>query len=210
MAIIANYSDLNTEIANFIDIGSMTADIPLFIQLAEGEIKSDLDLVETQAIATANTSITSQMLSLPLYFSSPVRLHINVTDANGAISKYPVKFTTPDGLSSHYSSTAQRPRYAAVVDGQLQFNCISDVVYETEFLYNKLTSLDGTTNTTNEIFPIFLNCYLYGALKHAAIFSQEDSDIYERQYDIFIAKIKKKNKKKKYPGPLRANTRYSK
>ena len=210
MALITQYSELKTEIANYIDYDSLTADIPLFIQLAETEIKSDLDLVDSQAIATADTSTSSQYLALPSYFSSSIRMHINVTDSNGNVEQYPVTFTTAEGLNSYYTSTAQRPRYVAIVDGQLEFNCVPDDAYEIEFLYNKLTSLDGTTNTTNELFPTFLNCYLYGALKHAALFVQEDETNYERQYEVFIKKIKRQNKKKKFPAPLRPNTRYSK
>ena len=202
---ITNYSELNTSIVNFMDDSDLSAYIPDFISLAESEIKADLELIETSTIATASTSTTDQYVALPDYFSSPIRLHINYND-----EIYEVKFTTPDGLNRKFTSNAQRPTYVSVVDGQLEFNCVSDQAYEIELLYHKLTSIDGTTNTTNEVFPLYLNCYLYGALKHGAIFVKEDSSIYERQYEIFIEKIKLKNRRKKYPAPLRATTRYSK
>jgi len=204
MAIITNYTELNTEIANVLDYSSLTADIPLFIQLAETEIKADLDLIESQAIATASTSTTSQYLALPTYYANPIRAHINYSD-----EQYSITFTTAEGLNKRWTSSNRMPKYVAVVDGQLEFDCVPDQAYEVEFLYNKLTTLDATS-LTNEIFPTFLNCYLYGALKHAAIFIKDDHTIYQGQYEYFVNKIKNKNKKKKYPAPLRPNTRYSK
>jgi len=199
-----NYTELKTSIADFLDDAELTSYIPDFIRLAEAEIKADLDLIETESIITDSTSTTDHYLSLPTYFSSPIRMHINYSG-----EQYPVKFTTPEGLNDRYTTAEQMPRYVSLVDGQFEFNAISDQAYEVEILYNKLTTLDGTS-LTNEIFPTFLNCYLYGALKHGAIFIKEDESTYERQYEIFIGKISKKNRKKKHPRPLRATTRYSK
>lgn len=206
---LADYNDLTTEIANWVDMPTSQLTEADYITLAEADIKADLDLFETQGIETADLSTSSHYLALPDYFSSPIRMHINVTDSNGNVTQYPVTFTTADGLNKFYTTNTERPRYVAVIDGQFEFNCTPDDTYEVELLFNKLTTLDGTT-LTNEIFPTFLNCYLYGALKHAAIYLKDDHTEYERQYEIFIKKIIKKNKRKKFPHPLRPNTRYSK
>lgn len=66
MAIITNYATLQTEVANFLSRDDLTADIPLFVQMAENELHSTLHLRNEET--ALNVSITSGVAAVPSDF----------------------------------------------------------------------------------------------------------------------------------------------
>lgn len=205
---ITTYTELQTALSNwFDDSGIAVAQYQECITLCEGDLKADTDLIETEVRATASLSTSSRYLSLPANYISGKRMRLIDPDDTDLV--YQITFTTPKGIEGVYTTESFRPTVVSVSDGQFEFNSIPDKTYTSEFLYSRIAALSGS-NATNEVFPNFLNAYLFGSLKYAAIYAKEDPLVYERQYEIFIDKIMMKNKRKKYPSPLKARSRYVK
>lgn len=205
---ITTYSELQSAVTQWFDDASLaTAQIKECISLCEGELKADLDLLETEVYSTDTASTTSRFVALPANIISTKR--VRLIDPTNTDLVYTVEFTTPDGINANYTTESVRPTHVSVNDEQFEFNSIPDKAYTVEILHSRLVPL-GDAQTTNEVFPDFANCYLYGALKHAALWAKEDPSLYEKEYALFVKKVKNKNKRKKYPSPLRARARYGK
>lgn len=203
---ITTYAELQTAITNWFDDADLaTARIQECITLCEGDLQADVDLIETEVRANATCSTTSRYLALPANYISGKRFRL--IDPSDSSLVYFVDFTTPNGINNKYTTSQVLPEYVSVNDGQFEFNSIPDKAYTAQYLYSRLVPLSGS-NTTNELMPSFMNAYLFGTLKYASIFSKEDPTGYEAEYNKFVKKIQAKNKRKKYPSPLRARSRY--
>jgi len=195
---IATYAELQTAIANFLDDSSLTSVIPDFITLAATDIKNDPDIsfVSIERRATATASTTGHYLALPTGFLNIKRMHL-VTSPQHNVKIVPISV-----LNEYYTSSPGKPDYAAIVDGQFEFNRICDSAYTVEIIYDAITDLSDS-DTTNEIFPEYPTLYLYGSLIHASVYVKEDPSPYERLYEKAIAKYSLKDKRKRYAAPLR-------
>lgn len=200
---INTYALLQTAITNFFDDGELTtARIQECISLAESDMENDpnLELLAMEARATATLSTTSHYISVSdtdlTGFNGLKRIHIN-----GDPQKE-IKVVPASQLNRFYTSTTGKPRYAALVGDEIEFDRIPDSAYTVELLFYRLTPLSDS-NTTNEIFPAFKNLYLYASLIHAAVFAKEDEGQYERMYEKAANKAMAKDKQKRFGAPLR-------
>lgn len=195
---IATYAELQTAIINFMDDASITSYVPDFITLAATDIKNDPDISFTsmEVRTQATTSTTDQYLALPTGFLNIKRMHL-VTSPQHNINIVPMSV-----LNEYYTSSTGKPDYAAIVDGQFEFNRICDSAYTVEIICDVITDLSDA-QTTNEIFPEYPNLYLYASLIHAAIFVKEDPSIYGKIYEGAVSKYSLKDERKRYAAPLR-------
>ena len=165
---IANYTDLQSQIADFLNRDDLTSVIPTFITLAEADMNRRLRhwRMETRSQALLDTRYTA----LPQNFVDAVRLQLT-----GPSGVQRLELITNSELMDkrQASDTAGTPRFYVINDGTIEVYPAPDQDYDLEMVYIA-TIPDISTNTTNWVITYHPDCYLYGALIHSAPYLQED------------------------------------
>ena len=165
---IANYTDLQTQIADFLNRDDLTSVIPTFITLAEADMNRRLRHWRMEKRSTA--LLDKRYTSLPHDFIDAVRLQIT-----GPSGVQRLELLTQSELMDkrQASDTAATPRFYVINDGQIEVYPVPDQDYDLEMIF--ISSIpDIAVNTTNWVITYHPDCYLYGALLHSAPYLQED------------------------------------
>ena len=165
---LANYSDLQTAIANWSHRTDLTAVIPDFIVLAEKRINGDIDArnqdisvtlvtVAGQATITAPTDMLS-LRSLTLQSSSNVVLD----------------YLTPDQFNTVYTSaTTGTPQSFSIVGDYIYLGPVPSTAFNVQCIYTaEVPPL--ASNPTNWLITNFPQVYLSACLIEVARYSQNN------------------------------------
>jgi hypothetical protein len=184
---LANYTELQAAVAQWLNRTDVSGDIPDFIKLAEADIETDLRgkvVTIDEAI-----SIDSDSVTLPGDIKMPKSLY----DEYG-----PILLTTPDEvarLRKLNPSGAIRASHAAILTDGTDFlllaapvpasTVVATLVYEPSL--PALSDEDSTWLLTRH--P---GVYLYGALRHGAVFLRdpEQAALWEKLYLDQMSKLK--------------------
>ena len=192
MALITNYTTLQTAISNFIRArADIVASVDVLIQLAETDIDSDLKLGGDELVSTSLATVAgTPYVALPAEFRGLRGLWLQ-TDARRLVQRTPSQVAE---LSAN-GNTDKPDSYAIIGnDGgtfRLMLGPTPGEIYTLEILYNKKRVALSTTST-NWLLTNFPNLYLFGALRNAAAFAIEDSRIslWQAGYNEAVAKCK--------------------
>lgn len=169
---LSNYTELQTEIANFLNRDDLTSVIPTFVRLAEAKMNRDIRHWRMEARKTA--LLDTQFTALPLDFLSPVRMTLNTAETKvlelagtNEISKLRAEAGNATGV----------PAYYAMIDGSVEVFPSPDADYTIEMLYYE--AIEGLSNsiTTNWILTYYPDVYLYASLLQSAPYLMEDNRI---------------------------------
>lgn len=169
---LSNYTELTTEIANFLNRDDLTAAIPSFIRLAEAKMNRDARHWRMEKRSTA--VLDTQYTALPNDFVSPIRLTLN-TAATKVLELAGTNEISK--LRADASNAGGEPSYYALIDGALEAFPSPDASYTLELLY--YGSIDGLNpgNPTNWVLTYYPDVYLYGTLLHSAPYLMDDNRI---------------------------------
>lgn len=166
--LITTYAELQAAIALWLNRGDLTDNIPAFIQLAEAQIARRL----RKATVRAALTLDSSAVVLPAACVELRSIRYNSSNLNSAI---PV--VTPETLAGYRVDAAGPPRVAAVINGVLLLDRTPDQAYTAEIIYfSTLTPLSDAA-TSNDVLLSAPDLYLYGALKEAAPFLENDERV---------------------------------
>lgn len=157
---LANYSDLLTAVANWLNRTDLTSRIPEFITLAEAEFNRKLRTIEMEATATATA--TDGVAALPSGFAG-LR---SITWDNTALD-----YIAPGELLED-DSTADRPRYYTIADGQILLRPI--VTGDVTITYYASVPALTVSNTTNWLMTKHPDLYLFATLMQAEFYGWND------------------------------------
>ena len=169
MALVTNYSTLQTHIADTLNRGDLTSVIPNFIQQFEAEARRDerfrrLAEVSSFGISADGVSLPSDFYQLESWYH------------DGATYFGPIGQVNPDmigKLKGVYGDTGV-PQFAALVDGKARFAPEPDATYTTRMTYwRKINNLSATI-TTNWLLDEAPDIYLYGCLLESAPYLKDD------------------------------------
>tara|TARA_B100000902_G_scaffold55608_1_gene62384 strand:- start:2736 stop:3356 length:621 start_codon:yes stop_codon:yes gene_type:complete len=169
---LSNFTELKTEIANFLNRDDLTNVIPTFIRLAEAKMNRDIRHWRMEARKTA--LLDTQFTSLPTDFLSPVRMTLDTAETKvlelagtNEISK----------LRAEAGNATGEPAYYAMIDGSIEVFPSPDADYTIEMLYYE--AIEGLSNsiTTNWILTYYPDVYLYASLLQSAPYLMEDNRI---------------------------------
>ena len=202
---ITTYAELKSSIANWLNRDDLTAVIPDFISLAEGDMNRQIRHWRMEKRATA--TLDSRYTQIPPGFIEGVRFHLDVDER-------PIDLLTPLALQQRRlgnADTAGRPQFYSIIAGQIEIWPTPDASYTGEmYYYERITPLgdDATSNWVLEYYP---DVYLYGALMHSAPYLSDDqrTTVWASLYKNAIDGINANNDKAKYGGPglrMRVNT----
>ena len=194
---LANFTELQTEIANFLNRDDLTTVIPTFIRLAEARMNRDIRhwRMEKRVTATLDTQFTS----LPSDFIAPIRLTLNTADTkilelagNNEIG----------GFRSETLNSSGEPSYYAIVDGAIEVFPTPSAAYNLELLY--YGSIDGlnSSNATNWVITYYPDLYLYSTLLQSAPYLMEDErvGVWASYYASAVETLNNENELAKHGG----------
>lgn len=188
---IANYSDLQQSIANFITRDDIATYIPDFIALAEARIVRDLKTSEIEITTTLTVDSASE--SLPDNFAGMVRAHL------GGV--YPtLDYLPPDRFHSTYASSVTERPVAYTIEGNIIYFAPEPADSYT-MTYTYTGKPDIATDNTNRLLTIYPDIYLFGALAETADFLQ-DTEAQAKYEGRYQSAIKSANESNQYKGPL--------
>lgn len=160
---LANYSDLQASIANWMHRSDLTLVIPDFIVLAEKRINGDLDarLQDSIAILTTVPSVTTTSIPADV---------INIRSLTLQSSPNVVlNYLTPDQFNYQYRfATSGVPASFSVIGSLIYYGPTPDSAYPVQCVYKAMLSSLSALNTTNVILTSYPQVYLNAARIEAA------------------------------------------
>jgi hypothetical protein len=170
---LSTYTELKTAIADWLDRGDLTANIPDFITLAEARVNRELRIRPQEVRSTMTTTAGNRYHALPGGYLSMRNIQINNDPT------VPLEFISLEMLDRLYgSNTSGVPSAYSIVGDEFQLAPIPDSAYEVEVAYyKKFDSLgDGTggTVTSNWLTANAPDVLLYAALLEAEPFLKND------------------------------------
>ncbi len=163
---LANYSDLLTAVANWLDDSSLTDRIPEFIALAEAEFNRRLRTDDMAARVTA--TLDGQYLALPSDFKAMRSIHVEATPDTAL-----EQMALGELYRAYSGYTTGTPRAYAIADGQIVFAPIPASGTVELIYWAKIPALTST-NTTNWLMTAHPDLYLFGTLAQAEFYGWTD------------------------------------
>lgn len=156
------YSELQTEVADFLNRDDLTSVLPTFITLAEAQLNRELRHWRMEVRSEA--LIDDRFLTLPGDWMETIRVTV---DASG---HGPLQLMSRDEMHAERQASrdsAGVPCYYAHVAGELELYPTPDAEYSIELLYLQRLP-DLATNDTNWLLTYYPDVYLYATLIQAA------------------------------------------
>lgn len=173
---IANYADLKSAVASYLNRSDLAAYIPDFIRLAEARIfygggdpypSRPLRIPAMQVQETG--TITSSTIAFPTRYLEAVRIAA-YSGSNG----WTLRYLPPDKLAEVSNSSAL-PTVYTYLNNSIQTAGTGAATYRLDY-YRAFASLTADADT-NAIFTNFPQVYLYAALMESAPFVQDQAQI---------------------------------
>jgi hypothetical protein len=159
---ITTFAELRTAVASWLNRSDLTASIPDFVTLAESDIRRDVRVQAMESVASG--TLTGETLAHPTRYLEARRLTVG-----GYVYQYRMPQDYTDAVK--LSSTAYI--YTSVGQTLYILNGTSGDDYTLTYLAGFAAfSADADTNWLLENAP---DVYLFGALRYAAIYMQDDA-----------------------------------
>lgn len=166
---LANYSDLQAAVGNWLNRSDLSTYIPDFITLAEDRLSGDLKTRSMEAKTTLSTVAGTSTVALPSDMLEMRRLQVLGT------YNQPLSYRSPDELSTDYADNrVGQPLVFSVVGSNIELAPIPDAVYSVELTYQQRIPALTVSNTTNWLLTAWPSAYLYAALISAEPFLKND------------------------------------
>lgn len=199
------YSELKTEIANFLARDDLTSQIPSFITLAESRMSRELSSRTQEKRANATTVAGDGFISLPTDLRSIRNVQLN-TDPITIL-----KYHTVEMLGIEYSTSGNgKPRGYSIIGSELAIRPIPDTEYTLEIVYGEGVDALSDTTTNNVILTRHPDAYLYGSLSNAYTFLMDEAraTTYDGLFTRIMSEIVRDTEDARYGGVLSMKTTY--
>lgn len=167
---LANYSDLKSAAADWINRADLTAVIPTFITLAEAKFNRELRLRDMLVRAEATTS--NEFVAVPADFLENYSLELDMTQIGPQQS---LSFIGPlEAKVLKANKAVGKVRFYTIIDGA--FELLPAPTGDTDVIltyYQKIPALSDT-QTTNWLLTKSPDLYLYSTLLEAAPYLRDD------------------------------------
>lgn len=165
---LANYTELQTAVADFLNRDDLSSAIPDFIKLAEA--KFNRAIRNRRMLTRATVTIDAQYENLPADFLESKLFILNDS------TPYAMQLATLEqaaGLRFQRDNTAGKPAYYSVTGSQFEFTPSPDAAYTADLTYYAKIP-DLATNSTNWLLTNFPDLYLYTTLIQSAPYLKDD------------------------------------
>ncbi len=154
---IANYSDLNTAVANWTARADLTSRIPEGIVLAEAKMNR---YMRTKDMVTQNTtfSIATEYVAVPTNFGGVKTFYLNTA------SKAVLDWMPDELITSNFPSGTGQPEVYGVQGSNFRFAPVPGSAYTATLVYYLKVPALTVSATTNWMITNNPDAYLYGVL----------------------------------------------
>jgi Sec7-like guanine-nucleotide exchange factor len=189
------YSELKTNIANFLNRSDLTNQIDFFIDATEAELNRRLRVKDMIKRATATAD--GQYLSLPNDWLEAINVQI---DGNNFKPLFQQSIESLDIYRKSVDNVTNQPIYYALVDNTIELAPTPDASYTLQLTYYGTIDALSDTNTSNFISTSYPDAYLYGALKHASIYLMEDDRValFTSQFEKALEEMRMEQEKAEF------------
>lgn len=170
---LENYTELQADIASFLNRDDLAAAIPSFIRLAEANMDRDLRHWRMEARVLAETA--DQYLARPGDWVETIRLHVETPRG-----PQPLTLTPGQAMNEERVRTAAVPRAPAFyrhTGDSFELLPAPDATYTFELQYFRRIPRLSDAQPVNWVLEEAPDAYLYGALVHTAPYLQHDERI---------------------------------
>lgn len=169
-----NYTDLRQKIIDQSHRDDLDLQIDDFIELTEVEMRSNPDeilkLNTGETISSLTTSTSSRLIALPVGFQKARDFTLTIDDVARKL-----EYLSPNQLKIRGGTGV--PCFYTINANQIEFDVLSDVEYSLTLKhYTELTPLDST-NATNIVLDRYPTIYLYGCLRQAFMYADDDQKL---------------------------------
>ena len=191
---IANYTDLQSAIADFLNRDDLANVIPTFVEMAEAALNRDLRHWRNENRAVA--PVAARYNALPSDFVEPIRMELAGDKTKvSLISHYEMQM-----LREANRDAAGKPVNYNITQGEIELYPTPDGTYQLEmYYYGKIPSLASAASGTNQILTNFPDAYLYGSLVHTAPYLGDDQrlQVWGAMYQNIIETINTQSERAK-------------
>lgn len=168
------YTNLQAEIADWLNRQDLTAQIPTFVRLLESQVERALRVREMQALATGN--IAAGVIPLPADFCGMHELYISTADGPVSLEYAPLGEIVRARHAR--SDTVGKPRLFHPLGAEIQLAPTPDDDYPYVLSYfQQIPKLTTATMETNWLLDRHPDLYLYGSLMQAAPYLHGDERV---------------------------------
>ena len=190
-----NYTDLQTNIAAFLNRDDLAATIPTFITLAEAQMARDIRhwRMEKRQVSDFDEGFEN----LPDDWVETIRL---------TMGDKPMELASREEIARWKRTDASgRPRYFAHIAGTLEVFPTPDGTYQGELLYFARIPALSDAAPTNWLITEAPDAYLYGSLIQSAPYLVEDErvNVWASLYSAAVQNLNQASERARYSGPLR-------
>lgn len=196
---LANYSDLTSAIASWLNRSDLTSQIPDFVALLESRLNRELRVRQMETTDTSVTVAGTDTYALPTDWLEFRNLKLNTSPPRLLEYRNPAEseFAT-------WSDQTGEPRYFYVVGSNYRLIPTPDSVYTVARLYyTKIPGLQA--NSTNWLMTAYPDIYLFGSLLEAADFVMniEMRPVWQARFDASMAMLRMADERARWnSGPL--------
>jgi hypothetical protein len=181
------YSELKTNIANYLNRSDLTTEIDIFIDNTEAELNRRLRVADMIKRATATAD--AQYLSLPTDWLEAVNVEITSNDFRPLMQ---MSIESLDVYRKANNNITGQPIYFALVDNTMELAPTPDAEYTLQLTYYSKIDALSDSNTSNFVLASHPDIYLYGSLKHASVFLMEDerAPLFNAQFEKSLEELR--------------------
>jgi len=194
---ITNYSDLKTQVANYLGRTDLTSQIPNFISFAELRLSRDLRIRQMLKTATATMTAGDSTVGLPSDFLQMRDLFINGTP------RIAISYLTPSNFTrDSRASESGKPVFYTMRGAEFEFAPIPDAAYTLQMLYYAKPTALSDSNTSNVFLANCPDALLYGALVEAEPYLMNDArtELWTNLYRAAINNLNTSDDEAEYSG----------
>ena len=175
---ITNYSELKTQIASWVNRSDFDSVIPVFIQLAEKQIKRKLRIREMIRTVSLTASADTATVALSGATGFVEVIHAQLADSDRTLLQY----LQPSSLFTHSNSTtAGTPKYYTIATNssdveEIHLRPVQSTNTNFEFTYYAFDDLSAD-NISNIILSKHPEIYLYLSLANTSSYLIDDERV---------------------------------
>jgi len=194
---ITTYSELKTNIADFLNRDDLASISSTFISLAEDDLNLRLRHWRQEKRSTAD--IDTQYSAIPADMLEIIRFYTTSGDTR------PLELISQaEMLDRKFRNlnTSGQPAYYALTAGEIEVYPVPDGTYTSELYYYSRIPALSDSNTSNWVLDYYSSAYLYGSLIHSAPYLKDDAriQVWAALYQNAIDAINTESEKAKFGG----------
>lgn len=209
-AAFENYAALLSTAAVTLNRRDLTAMLPIWVGLAEGEVNIDDRFRVLKSMVRSRANIESQFIPLPLDYISMQNFRVLEAPPPGRVDM--VTTTQMDDLRRG-SQCNGAPKAYCVVGSEMELLPIPDQQYSVEMIYYAQVPPLVAPTDTNWLLQFYPQVYLYGTLLHSAPYLKDDTRLatWAQLYSDAADKLDVSSDRGQFSGStmkMRTRTRY--